>query len=151
MKLTKGKINKLLHKKKQTRKKYSPKNKKQNANNKHALTFRRKNINLASKTLKNLKDKKIKGGQVDYDESNEMQETVTTNEDMVLDQDKPTIQENLPDVQNIQNIQNGFDAVSDAAGKISTNVSNLSQTGGKPIKKFRLTKRSRMKNILNEG
>ena len=50
MKLTKGKLSKLFNKKKQSHKKI--KNKKSKKNN----TFRKnKNINLANKTLKNLK------------------------------------------------------------------------------------------------
>ena len=59
MKLTKGKISKLLNKKKQTKKLYRTKNK----NMKNKKTFRiRKNINLSNTSLKNIKYKRSKGG-----------------------------------------------------------------------------------------
>ena len=59
MKLTKGKISKLYNKKKQSLKKI---NKKKNVS-KNSRSFKRKNIlNLATKTLKKNKYKKLKGG-----------------------------------------------------------------------------------------
>ena len=59
MKLTKGKISKLINKKRQSKKKY--KNKKQKTKNRR--TFRKKrNINLSNKTLKNHRYKKTSGG-----------------------------------------------------------------------------------------
>jgi hypothetical protein len=59
MKLTRGKISKLLNKKKQSKKLYPTKNK----NTKNKKTFRiKRNINLSNTSLKNIKYKRSKGG-----------------------------------------------------------------------------------------
>jgi len=64
MKLTKGKISKILNKKKQSRKKPNNKKRKLDKNTKNARTFRRKrSVNLSNKTFKNLHLNKSKGGE----------------------------------------------------------------------------------------
>ena len=75
MKLTKGKITKLLNKKRQSKKNY--KNKKVKTKNRR--TFRKKrNINLSNKTLKNYRYKKTLGGDIESNKKIESTETETT-------------------------------------------------------------------------
>jgi len=85
MKLTKGKVSKILNKKNQSKKKYKKLIKK----NKNINTFRKRHLNLANKTLK-----RITGGddgKTKLDESLSGQETLSTNSEPL-----PTNSETLP-------------------------------------------------------
>jgi len=166
MKLTKGKISKLLNKKRQTRKKNFKNNRQKTSKN--ARTFRRKiNVNLANKSLKQLKYKKTKGGQGGQGEEpgpiENTQEQQVQNEETFSkteSEQQPERGGQSPSMSPIENetidnvseenfdkdsnIQNGFEAINEANEKFFPHdMDPPSQVAGAKRKKFRLTKKSR--------